>query len=183
MTRASIRAATLLVAATLGVGFANGVSVAQGMPEAATEPSKSKSVLVGQEAVIGVLNKRTGNTAEFALKPDDHFEWGRISGVLRACEATAPWEEPQTAAFLQVTATTAQLRKKTEAKPKQIFSGWLFLEAPSLNPFVHPVYDVWLKSCTIKSPDGPRSAKNSGAKVTTGATSKRASGGASQEAE
>ena len=27
------------------------------------------------------------------------------------------------------------------------FNGWMFSSSPSLTPFDHPVYDVWLVSC------------------------------------
>ena len=28
-----------------------------------------------------------------------------------------------------------------------IFNGWAFSSSPTLNPFDHPVYDLWLSSC------------------------------------
>ena len=28
-----------------------------------------------------------------------------------------------------------------------IFNGWTFLSSPTINPFDHPVYDVWLTKC------------------------------------
>lgn len=127
--------------------------------------------LVGDEAVIGVLDKRMGTTTEFRLKPGERFAWKKISGVLRACYLSEPWQKPQTGAFVQVWETLPEGKKDKAVRRKAVFSGWLFLENPSLNPFVHPAYDVWLKSCTISRPDGPRSARSSGGTVTSGGTS------------
>ena len=28
-----------------------------------------------------------------------------------------------------------------------VFNGWMFSSSPSIEPFDHPVYDVWLASC------------------------------------
>lgn len=106
-------------------------------------------------AVIGVLDKRQGSTAQFTLKPGERFQFGRLSGILRTCDRTQPYERQQSAAFLQVVDQPPTLRGRPAPKPVVAFSGWLFAESPSLNPFVHPVYDVWLKSCTMHFPDGP----------------------------
>lgn len=106
-------------------------------------------------AVIGVLDKRQGTTAEFTLKPGERFQFERLSGILRTCEHTRPYEVAQSAAFVQVIDQPPTLRGRPSVKPVVAFSGWLFAESPSLNPFQHPVYDVWLKSCTMHFPEGP----------------------------
>ena len=28
-----------------------------------------------------------------------------------------------------------------------VFNGWTFFSSPSINPFEHPVYDIWLTNC------------------------------------
>lgn len=111
----------------------------------------------GREAVIGVLDKRLGRTEFFTLRPGERFRFGDIMGILRTCERTAPWERPtQSGAFVQVAETPRQYRRgQAQPQPRMIFSGWLFAESPSLNPMRHPVYDVWLKSCTMRFPESP----------------------------
>ena len=131
-------------------------------------------------AVIGVLDKRLGTTAEFTLKPGERFSFGRISGILRGCEKTQPFERPQSGAFVQVVERPLTLQGQSQAPLKTVFSGWLFAESPSLNPFVHPVYDVWLKSCTMRFPDGPKPPSSSAGNRTSGA---RKSGAAKPAAE
>jgi hypothetical protein len=106
-------------------------------------------------AVLGVLDKRLGTTAEFTLKPGERFRFGRLSGILRSCERTQPHERPQSGAFVQVAETPTPRQGQPAPQPRLVFSGWIFAESPSLNPFQHPVYDVWLKSCTMRFPDAP----------------------------
>jgi hypothetical protein len=111
-----------------------------------------------------VLDKRLGTTAEFTLKPGERFRFGRLAGILRSCERTQPHELPQSGAFVQVAETAAARQGQPAPQPRLVFSGWIFAESPSLNPFQHPVYDVWLKSCTMRFPDGPPIPKAPGGK-------------------
>ncbi|TPE62456.1 DUF2155 domain-containing protein [Sandaracinobacter neustonicus] len=129
-------------------------------PAATTRATPQPTPMSERTAVIGVLDKRLGTTGEFTLKPGERFSFGRIAGVLQGCEKTQPFERPQSAAFVQVSETPARLQGKPQEPVKRVFSGWLFAESPSLNPFVHPVYDVWLKSCTMRFPDGPKAASS-----------------------
>ena len=104
-------------------------------------------------AVLGLLNKRNNVSEEIKLKPGESREIGPVIVSVSACERTAPWEMPQqTGAFVQV-----DVRGRGEAQHKRVFSGWLFLESPSINVVEHPVYDVWVKDCTMRFPgeEGP----------------------------
>lgn len=104
-------------------------------------------------AVLGLLNKRNNVTEEIKLKPGENREIGPVIIRLSACERTAPWELPQEAgAFVQV-----DIRERGQSQHRRVFSGWLFRESPSLNVVEHPVYDVWVKDCTMSFPgeEGP----------------------------
>lgn len=127
-------------------------------------------------AVLGILNKRNGIVQNVALHPGQSAQWKDVIVRLRACEATAPWEEEKlTGAFVQV------FVRGTDKKWRRNFSGWLYKESPSLNVVEHPVYDVWPKSCEMTYPPGPpapaapasssnlSSARKSGGPSTAGA--------------
>ena len=149
--------------------------------QAATPRAGAAAVPLNERvAVIGVLDKRLGSSGEFKLKPGESFRFGQISGVLRSCETTQPYERKQSGAFVQVTETPRAVGAAKPGAPKLVFSGWLFAESPSLNPFVHPVYDVWLKSCTMRFPDGPKPPGSPAGNRTSGA---RKSGAAKPAAE
>ena len=101
-------------------------------------------------AVLGILNKRNGIVRTVALHPGQAVRWKDVLVRLRACEATAPWEQEKlTGAFVQVDA------QGTDRNWRRIFSGWLYKESPSLNVVEHPIYDVWPKSCEMTYPAGP----------------------------
>jgi len=105
-------------------------------------------------AVLGLLNKRNGETREVTLKPGQATRMGDVVLRLRACEQTAPWEQEQlTGAFVQV------LVRGVDKHWRRTFSGWLYKERPALNAVQHPVYDVWTKSCAMTFPEtGPDTA-------------------------
>jgi len=124
-------------------------------PAASAPQARRPASPTGRTAVIAVLDKRMGTTADFTLNPGQRFTFGRLSGVLQTCERTQPHERRQSGAFVQVIEQPPTRADRAAPKPNLVFSGWLFAESPSLNPFIHPVYDVWLKSCTMRFPDGP----------------------------
>ena len=98
-------------------------------------------------AVLGLLNKRNGESREVTVKPGQSVRVGDVVMRLAACERTAPWEpEPLTGAFVQMGVRGADRRWR------RVFSGWLFKERPGLNVVQHPVYDVWTKSCAMSFP-------------------------------
>ncbi|PTQ65594.1 uncharacterized protein DUF2155 [Sphingomonas sp. PP-CE-3G-477] len=105
-------------------------------------------------AVLGLLNKRNGETHDVTLKPGQSTRMGDVVLRLRACEQTAPWEQEQlTGAFVQV------LVRGVDTHWRRSFSGWLYKERPALNAVQHPIYDVWTKSCAMTFPEtGPDTA-------------------------
>lgn len=110
-------------------------------PEAGTTPMKDRV------AVLGLLNKRNGLERDITLKPGNAVRIGNVVVRLRACEQTAPWEqEHYTGAFVQLDIA------QTDGTWKRVHSGWLYKERPSLNVVIDPVYDVWVKSCTMSFP-------------------------------
>jgi len=125
----------------------------------------------GGTAVIGVLDKRMGTATEFSVAPGGRFRFGRLSGVVQTCAHSSPWEQPaRWGAFVQVVETPRPRTRTDKPAPRTIFSGWLFGHSPSLNALQHPVYDVWVKSCTMAAPDGPK-PPTSGGSSTAGARS------------
>ena len=100
-------------------------------------------------AVIALLNKRNGLTRDLRMKPGEGLRVGDAIVRLRACETSAPWENvPETGAFVQL-----DVRSPADDKWRRAFSGWVFKERPERNVVQHPIYDVWVKSCTMEWPE------------------------------
>jgi len=144
----------------------------------AVEPLAGVTPMGERVAVLGLLNKRNGIVRDITMKPGQAIRFRDAVVRLRACDATAPWEnERLTGAFVQLDV------EQPGGTWKRVFSGWLYKESPSLNVVEHPVYDVWPKSCAINWPAGPdapatpaaSSNRSSAPKSAGGSTSRRAS--------
>jgi hypothetical protein len=101
-------------------------------------------------AVIGLLNKRNGQTRDFELKPGQSVRLGKVALFVRACERTAPWETyPDEGAFVRMAVFERPPGTNDSERWRWVFSGWLFEENPAANILQHPVYDVWVKACKM----------------------------------
>ncbi len=108
-------------------------------------------------ATLGLLNKRNNLTQDLQMKPGESRRIGNVIVRLQACERTPPWEMPQeTGAFVQVL-----VQDRGDPEFKQIFSGWLFKNSPSLNVVEHPIYDVWVKECAMSFPGDEEPVRSS----------------------
>lgn len=104
-------------------------------------------------AVLGLLNKRNGQTRDIELKPGEAIRLGKVVVRLRACEKTAPWETyPDQGAFVQLLVNERPPGTTEAERWRSIFSGWLFKENPAANVVEHPIYDVWVKACKMSFP-------------------------------
>ena len=122
------------------------------------DPNLGATPMPQRVAIVGLLNKRNGDSREVTLKPGQATRIGDVIIRLRACEHTAPWETDElTGAFVQLDV------KGSDNRWRRSFSGWLYKERPALNVVRHAVYDVWAKSCAMTFPvGGPNTVALSG---------------------
>ena len=117
-------------------------------------------------AVLGLLNKRNGQTRDVELKPGEAIRFDKVVIRLRACEKTAPWENvPDEGAFVQLLVNERPPGTTEAERWRNVFSGWLFKENPAANVVEHPIYDVWVKACKMSFPgeEAPVDEKSSDA--------------------
>ncbi len=99
-------------------------------------------------AVVSLLNKRNGLVRDVTLRPGESIRLGRAVIRLRACERSAQWESPrEVGAFVQLLVLEYQTNQW-----RRVHSGWLFRNRPERNIIQHPIYDVFVRSCTMTWP-------------------------------
>lgn len=98
--------------------------------------------LKGASVRIRLLDKITGRShvKEIKVGETEIFEELRITPL--SCFAKPPEDTPENAAYFEI-----ELHAKS-ADPKMIFKGWMFSSSPAISALEHPVYDVWVLSCT-----------------------------------
>lgn len=93
-------------------------------------------------AVFAALDKVTAAVKQVTVQLNQTGEFRTLKITPRACYTRAPTEPPRTSTFVEIDEIMF------DGKEKRIFTGWMFAESPGLNPLLHPVFDVWLTSCS-----------------------------------
>ena len=104
--------------------------------------SEDKQSFVGKFLEIKILDKVSSKTSTVELKIGEEIEFKNLLIKSQKCENSKFDDNPEITAYIQVIDTT-----NTNNDEVFVFNGWAFSSSPSLKPFDHPVYDIWLKSC------------------------------------
>ena len=103
------------------------------------EESKNLSV------EINILDKVSSKNTILKLKIGEEKKFQNLLIKVLKCENSKFDDDPEITAYIQVKDLNISDNEKVF-----IFNGWTFSSTPTLNPFDHPVYDLWLSSCKTK---------------------------------
>ena len=107
-----------------------------------TISSYSKNNLEGSFVNIKVLDKISSKNTLLTLKNGELKQFNDLSIKSLKCKNSEFDDNPEITAYLQV----KDLNEKNKNEVF-VFNGWIFSSSPSITPFDHPVYDIWLVSC------------------------------------
>jgi hypothetical protein len=93
-------------------------------------------------AVLQGLDKTTARVRTFEAPVGQAVSFGTLSITVRDCRTRPPDEEPESAAYLDISELLPG-----QTQPKHWFSGWMFASSPAVSALEHPVYDVWVLDC------------------------------------
>ena len=93
-------------------------------------------------AEILVLDKVSSKTTKLKLTIGEELFFQNLNINILKCQNSKFDEDPEVTAFMQV----IDLKNKDKDKVF-VFNDWTFASSPSIRPFDHPVYDIWLKKC------------------------------------
>ena len=93
-------------------------------------------------AEILVLDKVSSKTTKLKLTIGEEFFFQNLNINILKCQNSKFDDDPEVTAFMQV----IDLKNKDKDKVF-VFNDWTFASSPSIRPFDHPVYDIWLKKC------------------------------------
>ena len=104
--------------------------------------SNSKSNLEGAFTDIKILDKISSKNTLLKLENGKLKKFKDLEIKSIKCKNSEFDDDPEITAYIQV-------RDLTNKKNNEVFvfNGWMFSSSPSIKPFDHPVYDVWLISC------------------------------------
>ena len=108
-----------------------------------TTPSNSQnSILEGNYLEIKVLDKVSSKSYELRVKILEEKIFKNISIKALKCKNSEFDDNPEITAYLQV-----KDLKSNDNDEVFVFNGWTFSSSPTLRPFDHPVYDIWITKC------------------------------------
>ena len=91
---------------------------------------------------IKVLDKVSSKTDLLKLEIGKELKFKGLLIKSLKCKNSEFDDNPEITAYIQVKNMTNKDNNEVF-----IFNGWTFSSSPAVNPFDHPVYDVWLKRC------------------------------------
>ena len=102
----------------------------------------SSDDLEGQFLNIKILDKVSSKDQILKLKIGQDKKFKNLIIKALKCKNSEFDDNPEIIAYLQVKDLVDDNNDKVF-----IFNGWSFSSSPSLNPFDHPVYDLWITRC------------------------------------
>ena len=104
--------------------------------------SSSDLNMEGKFLEIKVLDKVSSKNYQLNIKMGEEKIFKNISIKPFKCKNSEFDDSPEITAYLQV-----KDLKNTDNNEVFVFNGWTFSSSPTLRPFDHPVYDIWLTKC------------------------------------
>ena len=102
----------------------------------------SQSNLDGTYTDIKILDKISTKNTLLKLKNGDLVSFKDLSIKSIKCKNSEFDDNPEITAYIQVTDLNNSNNDEVF-----VFNGWMFSSSPSITPFDHPVYDIWLVNC------------------------------------
>ncbi len=93
-------------------------------------------------AVLTILDKVNSQSDIVEIKVGKEYKFKNLSISILKCKNSKFDDDPEVTAYMQVRDTVNKDENKVF-----IFNDWTFASSPSIRPFDHPVYDIWLKKC------------------------------------
>ncbi len=104
--------------------------------------ANSENIDEGNYTDIKVLDKISSKNILVRLKNGEFKKYKDLMIRSMKCKNSEFDDNPEITAYLQVQDLTDK-----DKDDVYVFNGWMFSSSPSITPFDHPVYDIWLVNC------------------------------------
>ena len=91
---------------------------------------------------IKILDKVSSKNSKLELEIGKEKQFKDLIIKALKCKNSEFDDNPEITAYLQV----KDLNNKSNDEVF-VFNGWTFSSSPSIKPFDHPIYDIWLTKC------------------------------------
>ena len=91
---------------------------------------------------IKILDKVSSKNHELEIEIGNEKKYKNLLIKALKCKNSEFDDNPEITAYLQVKDISDKSNDEVF-----VFNGWTFSSSPSITPFDHPVYDIWLTKC------------------------------------
>ncbi len=98
--------------------------------------------LEGKNVQLKILDKVSSKNTTIDIEIGKEKQFQNLLIKAMKCKNSEFDDNPEITAYIQVKDITQNNNDKVF-----VFNGWTFSSSPSLQPFDHPVYDIWLTKC------------------------------------
>ena len=102
----------------------------------------SANELEGLNTDIKILDKISSKNQLIKLRNGEEFKYKDLLIKSMKCSNSEFDDNPEITAYIQVKDLT-----NVNKDDVFVYNGWMFSSSPSITPFDHPVYDIWLVGC------------------------------------
>ena len=106
------------------------------------EVLESNESLVEKYIEINILDKVSSKNNFLRIKIGEEKKFKNLLIKSLTCKNSEFDDNPEITAYIQVKDLTNKNNDEVF-----VFNGWTFSSSPSIRPFDHPVYDIWLTKC------------------------------------
>ena len=103
---------------------------------------KAENDMSGTKTDIKILDKISSKNELVSLTNTEELIYKDLAIKSMKCTNSELDDNPEIKAYIQVRDLT-----KNDNDKVYVFNGWMFSSSPSIAPFDHPVYDIWLADC------------------------------------
>ena len=103
---------------------------------------QAENNIVGTKTDIKILDKISSKNELVKILNGEELVYKDLAIKSMKCTNSEFDDSPEIKAYIQVRDLT-----KNDNDKVYVFNGWMFSSSPSIAPFDHPVYDLWLVDC------------------------------------
>ena len=107
------------------------------------DTSAEENIYLGKTVDIKILDKLSSKNKSIKVNVGEDYIFKNLALKVLKCKNSKFDDNQEITSYLQV----KDLNNKNNNEVF-IFNGWMFSSSPSIAPFDHPVYDVWLVNCS-----------------------------------
>ena len=104
--------------------------------------AQTENNTIGIKTDIKILDKISSKNELVNLTNGEELIYKDLAIKIMKCTNSEFDDNPEIKAYVQVRDLTL-----TDNDKVYVFNGWMFSSSPSIAPFDHPVYDIWLVNC------------------------------------